>query len=323
MRLGRDYTNCLMLDYLDDERKKSVESGDLDLGSANVFALEKAKSDVERQIEVTRELGMNHVELDSDSPDPYLEFDAARRREIRETAESNDVTLSLHLPYSYVGQSLCCLQESDRKIAVELDKQCLKFASDIGAKYAVTHPGTAPFYQTVGKYREFMREALVKSLVELGKLASESGVMLHLENNVAFDNLFIEVDECIDAIRLVRDQGIDLYFNFDIGHWFTRADIGKEIPNPPEKIMETLPDELLKELHLNDYVPGKKMFHPPIHLGWGPLKRENLERYAEIVKRKGVEVIVLETALKNLDQLRQRQELLREESEYVRKIFGV
>jgi hypothetical protein len=79
---------------------------------------------------------------------------------------------------------------------------------------------------------------------------------------------------------------------------------------------------LLKEIHLNDYVPGKKIFHPPLHLEWGLLKRENLRRYAETMKRKDVEVIVLETSLKNNEQVLDRKNLLKAESQYVREIFG-
>ncbi|KXB00345.1 hypothetical protein AKJ42_00980 [candidate division MSBL1 archaeon SCGC-AAA261C02] len=112
------------------------------------------------------------------------------------------------------------------------------------------------------------------------------GVNLHMENNVAFDNFMTEVNECIEVIRKARDRGTEVYFLFDIGHWFTRADAGKEIPDDPVKVVEDVPKELIKELHLNDYVPEKIIFHPPLHLQWGPLKREALERYAKIAKGK-------------------------------------
>jgi len=63
------------------------------------------------------------------------------------------------------------------------------------------------------------------------------------------------------------------------------------------------------------------MFHPPLHLGWGLLQRGSLERYARLVKRKGVETVVLETALRSIEQLLNREELLKRESEYMRDIF--
>ena len=323
MRLGRDYTNCLVFDYLSDEEKKATLSGELDMGAMNVIALPKAKLDIARQIEVTRKIGFGHVELDADPPNPYLNLPHEQREKIKRLAEYGGVTLSLHLPYSYVGGSVCCMQESDREVAVELQRRCIEFAADIGAKYVNMHPGSVPFYHTIGRYRERTRRALVQSLVELAEFASRRGVDFCLENNVAFDNIFSEIGDCITAIEDARQQGVDVYFNLDIGHWFTRADVGKEIPSPPEKVMEILPPDLIKELHLNDYIPGKRMFHPPLHLEWGPLKRENLRRYAEIVKRKGAEVIVVATTLKNLEQIQTRHELLAAESEYLREIFGV
>ena len=322
MRLGRDYTNCLVFDYLSEAEKRAFKEGKLDIGSMNAIALHKAKLDVNRQIEVTREIGFGHIELDADPPNPYINLSEEERAKIKRVAEYNDITLSLHLPYSYVGGSICCMQESDRTVALELHKKCIEFASDVGAKYANMHPGSVPFYHAIGKYKKRTHRALVASLVELGEFASNHNVALHLENNVAFDNAYSEIGDCIVAIEDARQQGVDVYFNLDIGHWFTRAEFGKEIPSPPEKVMEVLPRGLLKELHLNDYVPGKKMFHPPLHLEWGPLKRENLRRYAEIVKRKDAEVVVLETALKTNEQVLDRKNLLRAESQYVREIFG-
>jgi sugar phosphate isomerase/epimerase len=323
MRLGRDYTNCLVFDYLSERQKQAIEVGELDLDSVDATVAKKAKSDVEGQIRVTRELGMNHVELDADYPNPYLKFDRKRRKEVREAAESDDVTLSVHLPYTYTSPAICCPQEEDRRLAVDLHKRYIRFASDVGAKYAVTHPGTAPRKYATGRYQNLVLEALVKSLTELGGIAAEGGVALHLENNTAFSYPLTEVDECIEIVRKTRENDTELYFNFDIGHWFTRADVGKDIPSQPESALKQIPAELIKELHLTDYVPGERIFHPFIHLQWGPLKRDVLERYAEITKRKKAEAIVLETALRDQEQVPHRKELLREETEYVREIFGV
>lgn len=323
MRLGRDFTNCLLPDYLGEEQRKALLNEELDLPSANAMVLEDYKKDVLGQLKVIDKMGMNHLELDSDPPNPYLDFTKEQREEIRETAESMDITLSLHLPYTYIGASLCCFQESDRKIAAVHSQECAKFAADIGAIHVVTHPGKMPFYQAKGKYREQAKEAVVRSLAEIYEVCKPEGVNLHLENNVAFDNFMVGIDECIELVRKARDQGTEAYFNFDIGHWFTRADAGGKIPDDPVEELEDLPEELLKELHLNDYVPEKIIFHPPLHLQWGPLKREVLERYAKIVEDKRVETIVLETALKNVDQFRDRDKLLEDEAEYVREIFGV
>ena len=322
VRLGRDYTNCLVFDYLGEGEKRSIEKGELELESMSALAVVKAKRDVERQIEVTRALGMNHIELDADPLNPYLDFDGDRRREIKGAAEANDVTLSLHMPYSYVGSSVCSPQEDDRGVAVELHKRCIQFAADVGARYVIMHPGIAPSYHRYGKFHSSIHDSLLRSLIELGGFSAERGIAFHLENNTALDSIYSEIGDCLAIVKEARAQGAEVYFNFDIGHWFTRADFGKQIPDPPEKALELIPPDYLKELHLNDYVPGERIFHPPLHLGWGLLQRGNLERYARLVKRKGVEAIVLETALKSVEQVLSREELLKRESEYVREIFG-
>jgi sugar phosphate isomerase/epimerase len=322
MRIGRDYTNCFVFEHLDEGEKEAFKRGELDLSSINAIALEKAKRNVELQFEVTKQLGLEHVELDGDSPNPYLEMTPGERKGIQELAESYEVSLSLHLPYSYVGSSVCAPQETVRRAAVELQKRCMRFAADIGASYVNIHPGSAPFYQRTGKYRELIYDALLQSLLELDELARELGLILHLENNTAFDEIYSEVPECIEIVEELRERGASIYFNLDIGHWFTRADVGKEIPEPPESVMEAVPAGFVKELHLNDYVPEKRMFHPPLHLELGLLKRGNLERYARLVRQKGAELIVLETALKTPEQVLTARKLLEDETEFVRSTFS-
>lgn len=323
MRLGRDYTNCLVFDYLTDAEKQAVASGKVDISSMSALALVKAKADVERQITLTQELGFRHVELDADVPSPYLTFSDGQKQAIKEAVESNDITLSVHLPYTYVAASTCCSQETDRVPAVELLKRYIEFAAGIGARYVVMHPGTIPPYRTSGIFHDHARDALIKSLIELGLFSTDRGLELCLENNTAFDHIFTGPAECVEVVEKARQAGAEVYLNFDLGHWLTRADVGKEIPDRPESLMEDLPPELLRELHLTDYVPGKRVFHPPLHLGLGSLKYENLKRYAKIVKGKGVEVVVLETALNDLAQVLKRKEFLAAETEFIREIFGV
>ncbi|KXB00344.1 hypothetical protein AKJ42_00975 [candidate division MSBL1 archaeon SCGC-AAA261C02] len=106
MRLGRDFTNCLLPDYLKEEQRTALLNEELDLPSANAMVLEDYKKDVVGQLKIINKMSMNHLELDSDPPNPYLDFTEKQRKEIRETAESMDITLSLHLPYTYTGASL-------------------------------------------------------------------------------------------------------------------------------------------------------------------------------------------------------------------------
>lgn len=321
MKLGRDFTNFLLYDYLDETQKRALASGRLDLVSAGALALNRAKADVERQLGLLQELGFEHLELDADPPSPYLDFSPSRKREVREAAEAAGVSLSLHLPYSYGGSALCCPQPEDRRVALRLHLACLRFASEVGCRYAVVHPGQPPFYQTSPKYLELAKRALVGALAELSAEASRLGIALCLENNSALSGAFFEPEELLEVVQGVRDRGRELYLNFDLGLWLTRADAGMEVQDPPELVLEPIPPEVFKELHLNDYVAGERRFHPLLHLGWGMLKRANLQRFARIAKRKGVEVVVLESALQNVEQVFDRMELLKAESKYVREVF--
>jgi sugar phosphate isomerase/epimerase len=306
---------------LNEVEKRDFESGKLTVPDMDAITQLAAKADIPGQVTVAKSLGLDHIELDGAVPNPYLTLDDTQKREAKEAASANSVSLSLHLPYTYVGAAICSPEEYDRKASVGLHKRYLSFASDVGCTYAVVHPGFMPFYNTTGKYLEMARESLVKSLVELGEFSSKRGVLLHLENNTAFDMIFYEVADICGIVKDVRKTGVKIDFCFDIGHWMTRADVGKSIPNPPESVIEEIPKGISKEFHLNDYIPQKKVFHPPLNEGIGPLKRENLERYNELISGKGVELIVIETAIRTNEQVMRREELLRKETEYLQGIF--
>jgi sugar phosphate isomerase/epimerase len=323
VKIGRNFTNLLELDYVSAQDKERFRKGEIDVADLDALAQIASKRDIPKQIEVAKEIGLDHIELDGGVPNPFLEMSAEETARAKTTAQEKGMTLSLHLPYTYVGASTCAFQEVDRELAVTLQKRYLEFAQSVGAINVVMHPGTVPFYQAGPQYQEALRKSLVKSLVELAKTSRELGISLHVENNTVFDIVFVEPEEIYPIIEEVKKGGLDLHYCFDIGHWFTRADgtPPKEIPDPPEKIMEELPAELLKEIHLNDYIPKIKKFHPPLHYQKGPLKQKNLERFAQIVKDKGVELIVVETAVRDPQELIGARKLLQDETAYLNEIF--
>jgi len=323
MRLGRNFTNTFVIDVLKEEDQKKVLSGEIDLFSMNALGLVEFKKRVSFQIKKAKELGISHIELDADIPSPYKEIATDERFKIREEAEKNDITLSLHLPYSNsgVGCAVSCIQEEDRIFAVELQKYYIDFAKDIGAKYLNMHPGTAPFYMASPLFFEKIENSFVRSVCELAEYAKP--LKLHVENNVSFDTIYVEPEDLIRAVEKCRNKGAEVYLNLDIGHWFTRAEKGKPIPENPENVMKKIPKEFVCELHLNDYVPKKIIFHPPLHLTEGPLQKQNLINYGKIIKELNPEVVILETALKTKEQIAQREDLLTEETRYVKECLGL
>jgi len=327
MKLGRNFTNTFVFDVLEKEEQEKIINGTLSLFSMNALGLVKFKKNVEFQIKKAKELGLDHLELDCDVPNPYPEFSKESRIKIKKIAEDNGISLSVHLSYSNAGSSISSLQELDRSFAVKLQNVYVDFASDVGAKYLVMHPGTAPFYMISDIYMKQFFNSVVKSFTEIGKYAQDKGLKLHIENNVSFDSLFVEPEDCIEVVKAVRSNGAKIYFNFDIGHWFTRAEKGKEIPKNPEEILKIIPDDFICEVHLNDFVPSswdpqkQFTFHPPLNQTKGPLKRENLENYWKILKTKNPELILLETAFKMLEQVKDRKNIIDAEMKYVKEIF--
>ncbi|MCD6413188.1 MAG: sugar phosphate isomerase/epimerase [Elusimicrobia bacterium] len=321
IKLGRNFTNLFVADVLEDEQREKVLNGEIDLFSMNAIGLVEFKKRVKFQVDKAVEYGLDHIELDCDVPSPYAAMSAAERAEIRDYAEKKGISFSVHLSYSGIGSGVACIQEEDRQKAVELHKLHIDFAKDIGALYLNMHPGTAPFYMNSPLFLEKIEKSLLKSVLELAEYAGEC--KFHIENNVSFDNIYVEPEVIIPFVEKCRENGAEVYFNLDIGHWFTRAEQGREIPEKPEEVMKKIPAELVKELHLNDYVPKKIVFHPPLHMTEGFLRKENLIEYGKIVKNLEPEVIILETAAKTKEQIAARDKLVREETAYVRECLGL
>ncbi|MEM3421523.1 MAG: TIM barrel protein [Candidatus Hadarchaeum sp.] len=319
--LGRNFKNCLLIEHLDEREKLAFIKGELSLSSINPKVLKKAKLNVERQIEIITDLGMSHLEIELDSTDAYLDFYPEKRERINELAKANELTLSVNLPHSFTNGGIGSLREEDREAATEIQKKHIQLAADIGAKYVSLCPGNVPAENRTGNYREMVHNSLVNSLVELGKFANELGLALHLENNVAFDGICYEIDECLRLVKRVREQGVPIYFNFDIGNWLTNAEFTRQTMAHPESSLASISPDYIKELHLSDYVPEEMTLRPPLHLELGMMKHYNLEHYARLAKIKKAETVVVETEIKSLEQAINYKDVLRNETDYLFHIF--
>ncbi len=315
MKIGRNFANLLYANYLDGGKKRLLSKRIF--ADVGVEVEIKAKADVVGQIAAARTLGIDHVELDGTVPNPYLRFNKDQKREVMEISISNDVGLSLLLPSAFIASGLCSPDEYSRRLAIKLQKRYIEFASDIGCKYCVVHPGWVPFYHASGKNLEKVHSNLIKSLTELGKFAFDKGIILHLKNNPAPSLVFTEVSEVVNIVRKVREGGVDLAFCFDIGHWLSHVDANGSIPSQPESVIEQIPAKLIEELHLSDYVPGEGIFCPPLHEQLGLIKRENLRRYMGLVKKKKAKLIVVSTALRPEERINRGNKILREETRYL------
>jgi len=321
LRIGRNFTNLLETMYLTDDEKKALKEGKLTVLDMDAKVQVKSKRNISFQIEIAKEIGIDHVELDGGIPNPFLSMTDKEIEKSKSKSKELGITLSLHLPYTFIAESIVSFQREEREVAVNLLKRYIDFAEKLNCISVNMHPGRVPFYQAEGRYLEIVREGIKESLTELANYSSKKGIKFHLENNTYFDNIFKEVDEIVELLLSLRKKDVDISFCFDIGHWFTRGSFSLEIPDPPEDIFLKIPDELLWEVHLNDYIVEKKKFHPPLHYQSGPLKKENLKKLAKYFKEKGVELVVVETAVRDVDELLNSKELLLKESSYLREVL--
>ncbi|MBN2408026.1 MAG: sugar phosphate isomerase/epimerase [Elusimicrobia bacterium] len=322
MKLGRNFTNTLIAEVLDEGDRQKIISGELDLFSLNALGLLDFKRNVSMQLDAAKRLGLDWLELDCDVPNPYLEFGRKDCDAIKKKAAGYGIELSIHLSYSSVGKEVACIQDYERELVVGLHRKYLDFGSMVGAKSCVLHPGTAPFYFLTPLFTKKLEAALLKTIDELAGYAGERGMKFHIENNVSFDNIYYEIDDMLEVAAKARKRQDNVYFNFDIGHWFTRAEKGKEIPEDFLKEMRKIPQEMVYEIHLNDYVPKKIIFHPPLIDTPGLLKEDVLKEYFSILKGTlKPEVVVLETAFKTKKQVAERWDFLEKETEYVRGLM--
>lgn len=312
--------------FLTDEERVLFKEGKLPVHNMDARVQIRSKRDIVNQLKVGSEIGLTHIELDGGIPNPFLEMTDDEILKAKEYASDKAMTMSLHLPYTYVAAATMAFQESDRKIACELQKRYMNFAAKSGCISVVMHPGSVPFYQAMGEYLKMLKDSLIKTLKELYPYAKERNLIFHLENNTAFDGYGVENGEIIDILNEVNSDGMDVKYCFDIGHWFTRAlpQFGKkEIPEPPESIVAEIPSNLFFQVHLNDFIiDGDKFkFHPPLQYEAGFLKRENLKNLADIFKEKGVQIIVVETAVREIDELLNAKDILHKETEYLNEVL--
>lgn len=323
-RIGRDFTNLITFEFLEPELKEKFVKGELSVSDMDAIAQIRVKKNVVRQIELAKETGLNHVELDGGIPNPYLNMDEDEINKIVKSAEKHDVTLSLHLPYTFIAESTCAFQEEDRVVAVEYMKRYLDFANRIGCIGAIMHVGSIPYYQADKEYLKIMEAQAVKSLIELASYStkiSDGRMKLHLENNTRWDVALVTLEECLPVLEKVRDSGADIKFCFDLAHEFTLKETIDEIPKNPELRYNDVPAEYLSGIQIGDFIPETRLFHPLLFREEGRMKAENWKNAFKILIKKGVEFIVVETAVRERIDMINGLELQAMEARWIRSVF--
>lgn len=321
MRLGRDFTNLLEFEYLTKEDREAFLAGALTVSDMDATVQIKVKADIPRQCQVAAETGLQHVELDGGIPNPYLTFTKDQIKKSRDAAAKYEITLSMHLPYTFTAAATCGFQEEDRQASVSYLKRYLDVAAELGCKFTVMHPGQIPFYQAVGRYLDISTRSLLASLTELGEYSDKKNMPLHMENNTFWDGRLYTADECLPIFEEVRKRGINLKFCFDLAHEFTGFKTLDEIPAHPEDRYHSVPHDLYMGIQIGDFIPEGRLFHPPMHRLLGRLKREHIVNMFRIFREKGVQYVVIESAVREREDLIRAYDLQAEEARFMREAF--
>ncbi len=340
-RTGRDLTNQISYFFCTKEERAEIERL-VKGGSVYPPLLDQGKyrqkASIIGQLKIIHALGMNHLELDFNPKHPYEAMYQKKRElfeEARDYATELGLTTSVHLSYSYTAASVCAPQKAHRNASVEMLKQEIDIAEVFGAKYLIIHGGVVPFWEADELNRPFLIKALVDSLSELAMYAQNKGMILELENNVVADNCFHEIEEVMEVIEQVNNKGYKLLFCFDIGHYITRKDIGKDI----SKLVKVMEDPMVAKystglMHLNSYIPkeydkdgkvkpGTGKYHPLLHKERSPLSLSDIKEHARLNNEIGTDVVIIESAARSFQEMLNMNEDLSHESQAILDCFGI
>ncbi|MHB9154715.1 MAG: sugar phosphate isomerase/epimerase family protein [Endomicrobiales bacterium] len=325
MRFGRNFTNLLNYRFLTSEERQELGNGALSVADMDCRVQREAKADIPGQLRAAKELGLSHVEFDGNVPNPFLDLGEGQKEKAREFLRESGLSASFHIPFGGVAAATASLQETDRKIAVALVIRYLELASALGCRNVNMHAGAVPQYHTRGEYRDKAVRSAVASLSELLPRAEEKNLVLHLENNTAFDAIGSGAEECAGMISAAaKAAGGTIKFCFDAGHWLSLCGPSSPHPEGLADAVRGIPGEMLAgaQVHLHDYVPGERKFHYPLHLQRGLLNRQRLQSLLRALEDKGVDAVILETAAHEACHACASIELMKDEQAYLGKALG-
>jgi len=340
VRLGRDFTNQLSYHFCKPEEKKQADDDNKNgVWYPDILAtgVQRQKVALGSQLDVIAALKMHHLELDLNPKQPYdkmLQSHPEVFAAFRTKAAEMDISVSTHLSYAYVTASVCAPQAYHRAAGLVTIKREIDIAAALGSKHVVMHGGTIPWWEDNPGNQMYLSQGLTDTLVQAGRYAEEKGIILHLENNVVVDSCFYKIEDCMDVIDAVQKQGVNVLFNFDVGHFMTCADKGMDI-SALETILE---DERVAKYstgiqHLNGYIPQEKdeagnikpgtgRYHPLLHKEESPLKVPNIKNHARLNREIGTFAVTVESAASGYKDMIDMDAQLVEETQLVLECFG-
>ncbi|MFW9977939.1 MAG: sugar phosphate isomerase/epimerase family protein, partial [Candidatus Thorarchaeota archaeon] len=191
-------------------------------------------------IEMCHGLGMSFIEIQMEPPFSPPEIDTRLKETVIDCLGTYNLTPTIHGPYDDIN--LSSFKERIRRSSLDIMKDCIDFADDIGSTIIVVHGGSCSIHQ-ISRYEDAVQRFRA-SLLELAMYAHDRGIQIGVENKqLGRDReLVLYPDEHFEVVQEYSD--FDVRAVVDVGHAHT-ADIA--IVEYLEKM-----NPYLIEVHLHD-----------------------------------------------------------------------
>ncbi|MEM2142293.1 MAG: sugar phosphate isomerase/epimerase family protein [Candidatus Thorarchaeota archaeon] len=205
-------------------------------------------------------LGLKFIEIQAEPPFRPADLEDTARRDLVDLMSSYDLDVRLHGPI--YDARLCDLDDGQRLLSVQLAKDCVQLARDLGSDVLVIHPGKCPGDGGNGVW-DTCRARFIESLKEISLLAGDLGVTVAVENKQRGGDreLIMYPDEHVQILDDMRDYGVMAVL--DIGHAHT---VGLDLVQYLDLVKE-----YLMEVHLHDNV-GLRDEHRPLGQGTADIR---------------------------------------------------
>ncbi len=191
-------------------------------------------------IEMCHTLKMKYIEIQMEPPFSPPEVDVKLKETVIECLGTYNLTPTVHGPYDDIN--LSSFKERIRRSSLDIMKDCIDFADEIGATIIVVHGGSCSIHQ-IERYEDAVQRFRA-SLLELAMYAHDRGIQIGVENKqLGRDReLVLYPDEHFDVVQEYAD--FDVRAVVDVGHAHT-ANIDSV------KYLEMM-EPYLVEVHLHD-----------------------------------------------------------------------
>lgn len=221
-------------------------------------------------IDVASENDLCWIEYKYEDPVSARE-QSSRTDKIRKLTKERGIGVSVHTRFS--GFNIASLDDRERNESLQEIEESLRFAGEIGARYATVHAGFLPVNEYSKENLEESFNRSVTGILRLLKTADRLGISLCIENGNGFTRDKIKHAVTPSNMRRIRTATDNrIYFTIDFGH-------GLYFGSDPSYLVGELGAENVKLSHLHDN-QGYGDTHEAV--GSGILKIERLiGRYVE------------------------------------------